>query len=87
VAALAHPVRERSPITPGCRFPVDIRPWAARKLEALAAHRSQALSVRRAYLDRPDRERRLAAEVFRQAWGPPLARRPLDDVLAGLWRS
>jgi LmbE family N-acetylglucosaminyl deacetylase len=67
---------------PGADFLVDIRRWSARKLEALAAHRSQHLSVERVFVRPADRERRLAAEVFRQAWGPPLARRPLDDVFA-----
>ncbi len=69
---------------PGADFLVDIRRWSARKLEALAAHRSQHLSVNRAFVQPPDRERRLAAEVFRQGWGPALPARPLDDVFAGV---
>jgi LmbE family N-acetylglucosaminyl deacetylase len=69
---------------PGADFLIDIRPWAARKLEAVAAHRSQHLSANRVFLAHPDRERRLAAEVFRQAWGPRLTTRPLGDIFADL---
>jgi len=69
---------------PGVDFEIDIRPWKERKLRALAAHRTQVLSANRVFLNHPDRERRLAVEVFRQAWGPPLAARPLTDLFDGL---
>jgi LmbE family N-acetylglucosaminyl deacetylase len=69
---------------PGVDFVIDIRPWAERKLRAVGAHRTQMLSGNRVFFNHPDRERRLSAEVFRQAWGPPLAERPLGDLFAGL---
>jgi LmbE family N-acetylglucosaminyl deacetylase len=78
--ASADDIRDR----PGVDFLIDIRAWAGKKLEALAAHRTQVLSAKRVFFDHPDRARRLSAEVFRQAWGPRLATRPLDDVFAGL---
>jgi N-acetylglucosamine malate deacetylase 2 len=81
--ASADDVRER----PGVDFLIDIRAWAGTKLEAVAAHRTQILSAKRVFLDHPERVRRLSAEVFRQAWGPRLATRPLDDVFAGLRRQ
>jgi len=69
---------------PGADFVIDIRKWAGFKVEALERHRSQHLSVNRVFLNHPERAARLGAEVFRQAIGPPLAARPLDDLFAGL---
>lgn len=69
---------------PGVDFLFDIRPWAAAKAEALRAHRTQHKSVSRHFFDGADSEKRLSMEALRQAWGPPPARRPADDLFAGL---
>jgi LmbE family N-acetylglucosaminyl deacetylase len=69
---------------PGVDFLIDTSRWAARKRQALQAHRTQHLSIARVFLRHPDADRLLGVEVFRQAWGPVLARRPIDDVFAGL---
>lgn len=49
--------------------------------EALAACREREL---REFFDRPNVDRILGIELWRQAWGPPLGRRPSDDVMEGL---
>lgn len=69
---------------PGVDFLFDIRPWSRHKADALRAHRTQHKSVDRHFFDCPDLDRRLACEALRQAWGPPLARRPESDIFAGL---
>jgi N-acetylglucosamine malate deacetylase 2 len=67
----------------GADFVVDILPWRERKLEALRLHRTQRASVERNFLSQPDRDRLLAAEVFRLGWGP-IGRRPLGDLFEEL---
>ena len=69
---------------PGVDFLVDVQAWSARKAEALRAHRTQHLSINRIWFDRPDPERALWSEPFRQAWGPPLRSRPEADLFAGM---
>ncbi len=69
---------------PGVDFVVDVHSWSQRKAEALRAHRSQHLSIDRIFFNSPDLELLLSAELFRQAWGPPLPHRPLDDLFAGI---
>jgi N-acetylglucosamine malate deacetylase 2 len=69
---------------PGVDFAVSIASCAARKALALRAHRSQHLSIDRIFFSPPDVERLLSLELFRQAWGPHLLRRPLPDLFAGL---
>jgi LmbE family N-acetylglucosaminyl deacetylase len=69
---------------PGADFVIDISPWRDRKAAALRAHRTQHQSVDAHFFNQPDIERILAIEVYRQGSGPPLARRPSDDVFAGL---
>ena len=69
---------------PGNDFIIDIRPWRARKAAALRAHRSQHLSIDRCFFSRPDVDRILATETWRQAWGPALPVRPAADIFAGL---
>lgn len=69
---------------PAADFVVDISPWHDRKAAALRAHRTQHLSIDRYFFSRPDLDRILAVEVWRQAWGPVLHRRPAHDILAGL---
>jgi LmbE family N-acetylglucosaminyl deacetylase len=68
----------------GVDFAVDIRSWSQRKAEALRAHRSQHLSVNRVFFTSQDSDLLLTTEVFRQAWGPPLSRRPAEDLFAGI---
>ena len=69
---------------PGVDYLIDIRPWAARKAEALRAHRTQHLSMDRIFFNKPDTDLVLSVELFRQAWGPPPPSRPADDLFAGL---
>lgn len=64
----------------GLDFILDVSPWRDRRVAALRAHRSQHLSVDKYFLDQPDRDRILDVEFWRQAWGPPLRRRPSDDI-------
>ena len=68
---------------PGVDFLVDVQAWSGRKAEALRAHRTQHLSINRIWFDRPDPERALSSEPFRQAWGPSLRSRPETDLFAG----
>jgi N-acetylglucosamine malate deacetylase 2 len=69
---------------PGIDFVVDIRSWSQRKAQALRAHRSQHLSIDRVFFNSPDLELLLSAELFRQAWGPPLPYRPMTDLFEGI---
>ena len=71
-------------LEPGVDFAIDIAPYRHAKAEALRAHRSQHVPVNRCFLSKPDVDRILSIEIFRQAWGPPLPRVPADDVLAGI---
>jgi LmbE family N-acetylglucosaminyl deacetylase len=64
---------------PGADFVLDVRRWRDRKTAALRAHRTQHRSVTRHFFDQPDVDRILAFEIYRQAFGPPLASRPADD--------
>jgi LmbE family N-acetylglucosaminyl deacetylase len=68
-------------------FVIDIAPWRERKAAALRAHRTQHLSIDRCFFNQPELDRILAMETWRQAWGPPLTRRPSDDILEGLPRE
>jgi LmbE family N-acetylglucosaminyl deacetylase len=69
---------------PGADFVIDVSSWRDRRAAALRAHRSQHLSVDKYFFSRPDLDRILAIETWRQAWGPPLERRPSHDVMAGV---
>ena len=69
---------------PGVDVAVDTGPWVARKAAALCAHRSQRQGMDRIFFSKPDVTRLLSIEMFRQAFGPPLCRRPADDVFAGI---
>ena len=68
----------------GVDFAIDVAPWRERKAEALRAHRTQHLSLNRTLLSKPDVDRLLSVELFRQAWGPPVAVRPAEDLFDGL---
>jgi LmbE family N-acetylglucosaminyl deacetylase len=69
---------------PGVDFLIDTRSWSARKAAALRAHRSQHLGMERVFFSKPDVDRLLGVEMFRQAVGPALATRPADDVFSGV---
>lgn len=68
----------------GVDFVLDVSPWRDRRRAALRAHRSQNISIDRCFFNQPDPDRNLDLEVWRQAWGPPLVRRPSDDLFEGL---
>lgn len=68
----------------GVDFVLDVSPWRERRAAALRAHGSQHLSVDKYFFDRLNADQILDIELWRQAWGPPLRRRPSDDVLEGL---
>jgi LmbE family N-acetylglucosaminyl deacetylase len=72
---------------PGADFVIDISPWRDRKAAALRAHRTQHHSVDAHFFNQPDVDRILANEVYRQAFGPPLATRPSDDPFDGIHAS
>ena len=69
---------------PGVDFVIDIAPHRSAKAEALRSHRTQHVPVDRSFFSKPDVDRILGVEIFRQAWGPPLRSVPADDVLAGI---
>ena len=75
---------ERLDAHPSADFVIDVSAWRDRRAAALRAHRTQHLSVDRYFFNQPDPARVLAVETWRQAWGPPLTRRPADDILQGL---
>jgi LmbE family N-acetylglucosaminyl deacetylase len=76
--------RERLEEEPGVDFVLDVARWRERRAAALRAHRTQNQSTERCFFRQPDRDRILSIETWRQAWGPPLARRPAHDVMEGL---
>lgn len=69
---------------PGVDVAIDVGSWRERKAEALRAHATQHLSAERNFFAQPDCDRLLSLEVFRQAVGPRLTRRPLDDLFDGV---
>jgi len=62
---------------PGIDVLIDVGPWRDRKIAALRAHRTQHLAVDRCWFDKPDVDRLLSVEAYRQAWGPPLPETPI----------
>jgi len=58
--------------------------WSGRKAEALRIHRTQHLNTERVFFSQPDVDKLLALETFRQAFGPPLARRPSQDLFENI---
>jgi LmbE family N-acetylglucosaminyl deacetylase len=68
----------------GADFVIESSAWRDRKEAALHAHRSQHLSIDRLFFNQPNLDRVLGVEVWRQAWGPPLPRRPSTDLFEGL---
>jgi LmbE family N-acetylglucosaminyl deacetylase len=69
---------------PGVDFVVDVSPWRERRVAALRAHRTQHRSIEKYFLSRPDADRILGIDVWRQAFGPPVARRPSPDIFEGI---
>jgi LmbE family N-acetylglucosaminyl deacetylase len=69
---------------PGVDFVIDVSRWRDRRIAALRAHRTQHLSIDRHFFRKPDLDRILGIEIWRQAWGPPLRERPARDVLIDL---
>lgn len=69
---------------PGIDFVIDVSAWRDRKAAALRAHATQHQSAERNFFGQLDCDRLLGVELFRQAFGPRLARRPLDDLFGGL---
>ena len=69
---------------PGVDFVIDVSAWRDRKAAALRAHATQHQSAERNFFSQPDCDRLLGVEVFRQAVGPRLPRRPLGDLFDGL---
>jgi N-acetylglucosamine malate deacetylase 2 len=65
---------------PGVDYLISVGRWYDRRLAALRAHRSQHLSIEKYFLRQPDVERILSTELWRQAWGPPLAMRPAREL-------
>jgi len=61
-------------------FVIDVSRWKDARAAALRAHRTQHQSVDRYFFNRPDLDRILGVEIYRQAWGPPLRRRPAPNV-------
>ncbi len=78
-------MRRRDPaLEPGADFVLDVSAYAALKEAALKAHRTQHQSLHRIFFSKPDVTRLLGVEMFRQAFGPPLASRPSVDVFIDL---
>jgi N-acetylglucosamine malate deacetylase 2 len=69
---------------PGADFAVDVARFRDRRIAALRAHRTQHLSIDRHFFSHPEVDRILAVELWRQAWGPALTRRPESNILARL---
>lgn len=69
---------------PGVDFVIDVAAQRTAKAAALRAHRTQQVPIDRCFFSKPDVDRILGIELFRQAWGPVLQQVPEDDVLAGI---
>jgi LmbE family N-acetylglucosaminyl deacetylase len=73
----------RHPGHPGADFVIDVSAFRERRAAALRAHRTQHLSIDRLFFSKPDLDRILSTEIWRQAWGPPLEQRPADAIPLG----
>ena len=69
---------------PGVDFLVDISPYRETKADALRAHRTQHVSIDRHFFHLPDVDKILSVETFRQAFGPPLSKRPIADLFESI---
>lgn len=68
----------------GVDFIIDIAAQRETKARALMAHATQRGGVNRVFLNRPDRDIVLSAEVFRLGAGEAPPTIPADDLFAGL---
>ena len=66
----------------GADFVVDVSAYRDRRIAALRAHRTQQLSIDKYFLNRPNLDHVVAAEIWRQGFGPPLLTRPQSDIFA-----
>jgi N-acetylglucosamine malate deacetylase 2 len=69
---------------PGIDFLIDISKYRDTKTAALRAHRTQHVSINRHFFDLPDVDRILSVEAFRQAFGPPLSKRPAANLFESI---
>lgn len=69
---------------PGIDFLIDIAKYKDVKAAALRAHRTQHVSINRHFFDLPDVDRILSIEALRQAFGPPLSKRPANDIFESI---
>lgn len=75
---------ERLAEQPGVDFLFDVSRWRDQKSTALRAHGTQQKGISRLFFEPADSAEILSLEGFRQAWGPPLVKRPSDDLFDGL---
>ena len=68
----------------GVDFLIDTSARWQERAEALRAHRTQRATLEKLYLNQPNCEQMLSIDILRQAWGPPLSRRPEHDIFAGI---
>ena len=66
---------------PGVDFVIDVSGWRDQRIAALRAHRTQHQSIERYFFGRPDLERILSIELWRQGFGPELVERPAREIL------
>ena len=66
---------------PGIDFVIDVSAYHDRRIAALRAHRTQHLSIDRYFFNRPNLDRILATEVWRQGFGPPVPRASSDILV------
>jgi LmbE family N-acetylglucosaminyl deacetylase len=76
--------RADAALEPGVDVALDVSAFAGRKEAALRSHRTQMQSLNRIFFSKPDVTRLLGVEMFRQAFGPPLAPRPATDPFADI---
>jgi LmbE family N-acetylglucosaminyl deacetylase len=72
------------PARAGVDFLVDTSAYWEERAHALSAHHTQRATLDKLYLKQPNCREMLSVDILRQAFGPRLTRRPVDDVFAGL---
>ncbi len=75
---------EPFPPRPGVDFLIDTADCWRERRQALEAHRTQRAVLDTLYLQQPNCEQMLSVDVLRQAFGPPLSRRPAADIFEEL---
>jgi len=68
------------PPRPGVDFLIDTTAWWRARADALRFFCKERATLEKLYLNQPNCEQMLSVDILRQAWGPPLARRPIDDI-------